>query len=96
MDIMAIASVTAGGAAFLYNKGCASVVNSGVGLIDITLNNPADAAECIIEGSSLGAVGTAVTLTHVSDTVKRVSTTLEAAGVATLSNAVPFTFSLTR
>lgn len=96
MDILAVASVAAGGASFVYNKGCASVSNAGVGLYDIVLNNPADAAECILEGSSLGGAGTAVSFAHISDTVKRATCTLEAAGVATPSNLVACTFSVTR
>jgi hypothetical protein len=96
MDILAVASVAAGGAAFTYNKGCASVANSGVGLNDITLDNPADFAACTIFGASLNGAASSVTLTHISDTVKRVSTFLEIAGVMTPSNLVPFTFLLIR
>lgn len=98
MDILAVASVAAGGASALYNKGCASFANSGVGLNDITLNNPADSAECIIQGNALGAAAASITLQHISDTVKRVSTFIDdpVSGIPVPSNLVPFTFSVTR
>ena len=96
MDILAVASVQAGAAGFNYNKGCAQAFNSGVGLQDITLDNPADAAECGIYACVVGAAAGTCTVQHISDTVKRVSTFIAVAGVPTLSNAVPFTFLLIR
>jgi len=95
MDILAVASVQAGAAGFNYNKGCAQSFNSGVGLQDITLDNPADEFECGIYAVPVGAAASC-TVTHLSDTVKRVSTFTFVAGVPTLSDAVPFTFLLIR
>jgi len=96
MDILAVASVQAGAAGFNYNKGCAQAFNSGVGLQDITLDNPADEFECGIYAVPVGAAAATCTVTHLSDTVKRVSTFTVVAGVPTLSDAVPFTFLLIR
>lgn len=93
MDILAVASVQAGGAAFDYNKGCASVSNFGVGQNDVVLDNPADEEECIITGSVLSKNNDQMTLEHISDTVKRVNT-FDSAGAP--SDAVAFTFLLIR
>ncbi len=92
MDIMAIASAPAGGATMTLNKGFASVANGGVGLNDFTLDNPLDILGCVMIATPRLATSGTCTTTHVSDTVKRVSTWLDNAvsGVPALSDLIPF------
>lgn len=86
----ALGSVAAGGAAFLAGStapGFSSVANGGVGLNDLTLDQAADATQCIIIATPRSAVADiGIATQQTSDTVKRVLT--YAAGV--LANTVGF------
>lgn len=86
----AMASVAAGGAAFLAGSkapGFTSVANGGAGLNNLTLDQAADETQCLILATprSVTADDSCQT-THTSDTVKQVRT--YAAGV--LADTVAF------
>jgi hypothetical protein len=88
--IQAMASVAAGGAAFLANSkapGFTSVANGGAGLNNLTLDQEVDATQGIMVSTPRSATADcSVQTVHTSDSVKQVRTYI--AGV--LSDLVAF------
>lgn len=90
MEPIAMIAVPAGGATF-KGAGCALTSHSGVGLYEVTLDQPLAAAECVAETCCFGAVADQTAhIEHVSDTVKRVHTNLAAPSDAVAFSAVFF------
>lgn len=89
-SIQAMASVTAGGASFLAGSkapGFTSVANGGVGLNNLTLDQAAVAAQCVVQATPRSATADCTCqVLSISDTVKQVLTFI--GGVA--SDAVAF------
>ena len=78
--IVAVAAVTPALPATTKGARCAILTHSGVGLYEVTLDEPCDETECVVQVTPKGVVAnTQCFVTHVSDTVKRITTL--AAGV---------------
>ena len=78
--LVSVASATPDLPATMKGANCAITTHSGVGLYEITLDDPCDETECVALATPKGTVAdTQCFVTHVSDSVKRVSTL--AAGV---------------
>jgi len=68
-QVVAVARIDGATGALLAGKGCASA-RTGAGTYTLTLDQPVDALESVISVSSETDLIAAVSLTHISDTVK--------------------------
>jgi len=78
--VVAVAAANPALPATMKGASCAILTHSGKGLYEVTLDEPCDEQECVALVTPKGVVAdTACFVTHVSDTVKRITTL--AAGV---------------
>jgi hypothetical protein len=89
--LVAVAAATPALPATMKGANCAILTHSGVGLYEVTLDEPCDETECVAIATPKGAVADCgVFVTHTSDTVKTITTLAAGAVDDTVDFSVAF------